>query len=226
MKVAITGHTSGIGECIKDVLELTSGNGQEELELKCYSRSNGWNLAESNGRALLQDILEFSPDIFFNNAWHPDVQNMLCEKLHKKWSDTNKVIVNTGSITAYVPHSVLDENNVYAQNKKALKDYCLLESFKYPYENSCQLINFSWGFVETGLIGRNDVSKEALIDPVEAATIMIEHAERAFQNKDNFSQPEVVINSLYMSKEEQGNTFSTAARGIAKHLIKTRKLSK
>ena len=226
MKVAITGHTSGIGQAIKDVLELTSGYGQQKLELKCYSRSNGWNLAEANGRALMQDIIEFDPDIFFNNAWHPGVQNMLCTKLHKKWSDTNKVIVNTGSITAYVPHSILDESNVYAQDKKALKDYCVLESFKYPYENSCQLINFSWGFVETGLIGRDDVNKLALIDPLDAATIMIEHAERAFHNKDNYTQPEVVINSLYMSEEEQNKTFSTAARGVAKHLIKTRKLSK
>ena len=79
MKIAITGHTSGIGQAIKDVLELTSGYGQEKLELKCYSRSNGWNLAEANGRGLMEDIIEFDPDIFFNNAWHPGVQNMLCK---------------------------------------------------------------------------------------------------------------------------------------------------
>jgi hypothetical protein len=148
----------------------------------------------------------------------------LCKKLHAKWKDTNKVIVNTGSITGYVPHTILDKKNIYAQDKKALSEYCILESFKYPYENSCRLINFSWGFVETGLISRNDVNSESLIDPFETASIMIDHAERAFYKKDNFSQPEIVINSLYFSEEEQSKTFKTAARSVAKHLIKTKKL--
>ena len=223
-KVAITGHTSGIGQAINDALDLLSGFSDDKWEVRGYSRSNGWNLAEGNGNLLLEEIVNFDPDIFFNNAWHPGVQNHLCKKLHEKWKDTNKVIVNTGSITGYVPHTILDKKNIYAQDKKALSEYCILESFKYPYENSCRLINFSWGFVETGLISRDDVNSESLIDSFDVATMMIDLADRAFFKKDKWSQPEVVINSRYFSEEEQNKAFKTAARSVAKHLIKTKKL--
>ena len=59
-----------------------------------------------------------------------------------------------------------------------------------------------------------------------AAEIMVEHAERAWENKERWSQPEVVINSAYYDEDEQQRTFSSAARGVAKHLIKTKKLSR
>ena len=227
MKIAITGHTSGIGESIYDILTLTSGYSVDKLDIKGYSRSNGWNLAENNGALLIEELVDFDPDIFFNNAWHPGVQNTMCKKLHKKWKDQHKVIVNTGSITAYVPHTILDENNVYAQDKKALADYCVQQSFMYPYENKCRLINFSWGFVETGIVQSGlDVSKQSLIDSMGAAEIMVEHSENAWLKKENWSQPEVIINSTYYSQEEQDRTFKSAGRGIAKHLIKTRKLSR
>jgi len=225
-KVAITGHTSGIGQAILDALDLITAYSDDKSEVRGYSRSNGWNLAEGNGNLLLEEIVDFDPDIFFNNAWHPGVQNHLCKKLHAKWKDTNKVIVNTGSITGYVPPTILDEKNIYARDKRALSQYCILESFKYPYENSCRLINFSWGFVETGLISRDDVNSEALIDPFDVATMMIDLADRAFLKKDRWSQPEVIINSLYFSEEEQNKTFRAAARNVAKHLIKTKKLGK
>lgn len=222
IKVAITGHTSGIGQSIHDMLDLTADLSVWG-QVQGYSRSNGWNLAEAGGKLLLEEILDYDPDIFFNNAWHPGVQNYLCKKLHNKWKDTNKVIVNTGSITAYVPGNILDERNVYAQDKKALSDYCILESFTYPYKNKCQVINFSWGFVETGLIESNTIDREALIDVHDAANIMIDHAENAYFKLEKYTQPEVVINSLYFSEESQQKTFRTAARGVAKHLIKTKK---
>jgi len=225
-KVAITGHTSGIGQSIYDALDMISAYSDDKAEIRGYSRSNGWNLAEANGNLLLEEIIDFDPDVFFNNAWHPGVQNHLCKKLHAKSKGTNKVIINTGSITGYVPHSILDEKNVYARDKNELSTYCILESFKYPYENSCRLINFSWGFVETGLVNKDDVNREALIDSLDVATVMIDQAERAFFKKDRWSQPEIVINSMYFSEEEQNKTFKAAARSVAKHLIKTKKLER
>jgi hypothetical protein len=224
MKIAITGHTSGIGEAILDVLDLTGGIvGNGALEIRTYSRSNGWNLADANGKLLLEELVSFSPDVFFNNAWHPGIQTMLLTKLHNKWKDQHKVIVNTGSITGHVTDQVPNANNIYATDKKAMSEFCINKSFEYPYNNKCRLINFSWGFVETGLISSNDVGSEALINTVEAATLMIEHAERAWLQQDGWSQPDIIINSLYSSAELQEKTFKTAARSVAKHLIKTKK---
>ena len=219
MKIAITGHTSGIGKAISDIQTLKGA------EIKGYSRSNGWNLAERDGILLLEELIEYNPDIFFNNAWHPKVQNMLCMKLHDIWKDKHKVIINTGSATAYVPSTgTYNGDNYYANDKKELAEYCILQSFRYPYENKCRLINFSWGFVETGIVGTSDrISKEALIDATEAAKIMMRHAEDAWERKEKWAQPEIVINRLYNSEKERQSTFTTAARGVAKHLIKTKK---
>ena len=223
MKIAITGHTSGIGQAILDILELTGSIANAStLDIKSYSRSNGWNLAEAGGKMLLEEIADFNPDVFFNNAWHPSAQNMLCKKLHNKWKDEHKVIVNTGSITGHMT-DMLHSGNVYATDKKELSEYCINRSFEYPYNNKCRLINFSWGFVETGLVGVSDVGRDALIDVTEAATMMIEHAERAWLQQDGWSQPDIIINSLYSSAELQDKTFKTAARGVAKHLFKTKK---
>ena len=44
--------------------------------------------------------------------------------------------------------------------------------------------------------------------------------------KQRKMEPEVVINSTYYDEDEQQRTFSSAARGVAKHLIKTKKLSR
>ena len=41
--------------------------------------------------------------------------------------------------------------------------------------------------------------------------------------QDGWSQPDIIINSLYSSAELQDKTFKTAARGVAKHLFKTKK---
>ena len=44
-KIAITGHSSGIGSAVMDLLDLTC-NG---TEIKGFSKSNGWNIADSDG---------------------------------------------------------------------------------------------------------------------------------------------------------------------------------
>ena len=45
MKIAITGHSSGIGSQLDTILTLT----QPKWEVKGYSKSNGWNIARDNG---------------------------------------------------------------------------------------------------------------------------------------------------------------------------------
>ena len=70
MKIAVTGHTSGIGRAVHDMCDLTL-EGQNTV--RGYSKSNGWNLAEDNGDKLIQELVDFDPDVLINNAWYPGI---------------------------------------------------------------------------------------------------------------------------------------------------------
>ena len=63
MKIAITGHTRGIGKACADVFRHDTIYG--------YSRSNGYDIKDA------EDIFKSAEDcdVFINNAYSPDDQN-------------------------------------------------------------------------------------------------------------------------------------------------------
>ena len=72
MKIAITGHSSGIGADIYGKLVDDPG-----FEVRGYSKSNGWNIAEQDGDRIINELLDFDADVVFNNAYYPDIQNKM-----------------------------------------------------------------------------------------------------------------------------------------------------
>ena len=94
MKVAITGNSSGIGLALDTVLSLTSKH-----EVRGFSKSNGHNIASDDGDEIIKTILDYDPDVLFNNAYYPKVQNKILETLYNEWSDRDKIIINTGTIS-------------------------------------------------------------------------------------------------------------------------------
>tara|TARA_B110000503_G_scaffold58423_1_gene93437 strand:- start:4272 stop:4766 length:495 start_codon:yes stop_codon:yes gene_type:complete len=89
MKYGITGHTSGIGKALFETLPNS----------KVFSRSNGYNINNKHDR---RRIIEESNncDIFINNAQDAFGQTLLLLELFCNWKDTNKTIINIGSIIA------------------------------------------------------------------------------------------------------------------------------
>ena len=100
-RVALTGHTSGIG---KEIYEYCQFSG---ADIRGYSRSNGFDMQERNGDRIINDILRWDADIVFNHAWFPRVQNKILKILHTQWKDKEKVIINTGSATVSYTHLTL-----------------------------------------------------------------------------------------------------------------------
>ena len=88
MKIAVTGHTSGIGKSIYKVFEK---NGHQ---VEGFSLSNGFNIATDLDK-IVDKILEF--DVFVNNAYHPTGQYALLEKVYSLWTGQNKSIINVSS---------------------------------------------------------------------------------------------------------------------------------
>ena len=78
MKIAITGHSSGIGHQLDLILSLTTKH-----DIQGYSKSNGWNIAERDGDKIVEELIDFDPDVFFNNAYYPQIQNKILENSAK-----------------------------------------------------------------------------------------------------------------------------------------------
>lgn len=83
MKIAITGHTKGIGKAIFDKLSI-------KHEMLGYSRSNGYDV--KNYKTILSEIK--SVDIFINNTYLGDFQEKIFLELFSKWKNESKTIVN------------------------------------------------------------------------------------------------------------------------------------
>ena len=143
MKIAITGHSSGIGHQLDLILSLTTKH-----DIQGYSKSNGWNIAERDGDKIVEELIDFDPDVFFNNAYYPQIQNKILERLYEEWKDKDKVIINTGSISGYLKGILLDDDSDYVNDKKALSEFCVRNSFNYPWANKTRLHNIRFGFVD------------------------------------------------------------------------------
>ncbi len=110
MKIAITGHTQGIG---KTLFDFFNSKGHS---VKGFSKSNGYAFPESID-LLIQEIVDY--DLFVNNAYWGFAQAVILDLLVRKWSDVpEKRIICLGSISADL---VSTPYPLYAASKVALE---------------------------------------------------------------------------------------------------------
>jgi short-subunit dehydrogenase involved in D-alanine esterification of teichoic acids len=119
-KIAITGHTKGIG---KSLLSRLS----ETYDVIGFSRTNGYDISKETD--ILRIIDESRDcDIFINNAYEKNYQTILFKLIFDKWKFLPKTIINMNSSCVY--HSS-DWSPEYADNKKELKEVVLNTIGKY-----------------------------------------------------------------------------------------------
>jgi NAD(P)-dependent dehydrogenase (short-subunit alcohol dehydrogenase family) len=101
MKIAITGHTRGLGaEFKKTYAELGH-------QVSGFSRSNGYDLRNwDHMQKMLDQITEC--DMFINVAKPDFVQTTVLYELWKRWKNQQKTIINISSAITYTP--VLPKN--------------------------------------------------------------------------------------------------------------------
>jgi NADP-dependent 3-hydroxy acid dehydrogenase YdfG len=131
MKIAITGHTKGIGNAVYNYFA-------ENNEVHGFSRSNGYNISDKLSREKIANtVKEF--DIFVNNAYnnYDSSQLLMLIEMSSRWKDTNKIIINISS-----RHTNAD--NRYSFTKKQLNEFC--EKNLY---NKLYILNISPGLVNT-----------------------------------------------------------------------------
>lgn len=120
MKIAITGHTAGIGQALA---EAYYGN-----EIVGISKRDGNNIRNIPKTAGLIE----SCDLFINNAQEGFAQTELLFEVHRRWVDTNKHIIVISTMMTQQPVSVIEGMEEYRIQKTALEDAVKQLRYKNP----------------------------------------------------------------------------------------------
>jgi len=131
MKVAITGHTKGIGLAIAGLYPDHIG----------FSRSNGYDISDPEHRKLILTEVE-ECDVFINNAFDREFQIDMFMEIFEVWQGSeNKTIVNLNSRAKYLDPG----SNEYWNTKIRLGETVN----KHLFNRECRIINVNPGFVMT-----------------------------------------------------------------------------
>lgn len=111
-KIAITGHTSGIGEGLKKYFL------ERSIEVKGFSRSNNYDISKLE---IIDKIIDetIDCDVFINNAYYEHHQEIIANKWFEKHQDLNHLLVNISSI-APIANQYINKKYVhvkYGENK-------------------------------------------------------------------------------------------------------------
>ena len=142
MKIAVTGHTSGIGKSIYDYF-LEQNN-----DVIGFSRSNGYNISNKEDRTNICNLSE-NFDIFVNNAYNNfdnSQELMLADRL-ESWKDTEKIIINLSSRWT-------TGNHKYCHDKMSIDDICNKHLF-----SKIHLINLKPGLINTPRVSAEQGAK-------------------------------------------------------------------
>lgn len=136
MKVAITGHTSGIGQAVFNCIGNCTG----------FSRSNGCDIKDYNRIAFLAR----NHNVFINNAHSGFNQVYLLYAVFRMWKDLPCTIIN---ISSDAPEQSIHRENVYAIEKLALdtaarqlssiSTTCKVKLIKFPYVDTPRVSHIS-----------------------------------------------------------------------------------
>lgn len=175
MRIAITGHTNGIGKAIYEEL-VTS------YDIIGFSLSTGYNISSPEDRAKIikesDDCLVFINNAFDYSKWpteeNTDSQCLMAEELFEVWKHQEKFIINIGSRINDFKTFEPEYKAIYAKQKKRLDQFYLDNSHQKPY-----IITVRPGSTDTRVLKNETVEK---LRPEDVATVI----RFILENKYNF----------------------------------------
>jgi NAD(P)-dependent dehydrogenase (short-subunit alcohol dehydrogenase family) len=120
MKIAITGHTAGIGQALAEAYY-----GHEIVGLSKRDGNNIRNVPK------IADQIE-PCDVFINNAQAGFAQTELLFEVHRRWEHTQKRIVVISTMMAQHPVSVMEGMDEYRLQKVTLENAVHQLRYKNP----------------------------------------------------------------------------------------------
>lgn len=166
MKIAITGHTKGIGKSLYDILSLSH-------TVKGFSKSKGYNINKKTDRRwILQEVKDF--DVFINNAYDDFAQSSMLYELWTDWHNKEKTIITIGSnVTEYDLPLEWKDLLQYQMHKKSLK---ILHEDLQNLNTSVKMKYVSFGYVGTEqiLTKQPPIPKKEIMPLNDAVKIILE----------------------------------------------------
>jgi len=102
MKIAITGHTSGIGLSLYTKFKI------QGHDVVGFSRSTGYDIGSDDVCCkLLNEIADC--DVLVNNAYHSIGQNRILARILNEWNGSKKSVINISSNIVSVPYAYFDQ---------------------------------------------------------------------------------------------------------------------
>jgi hypothetical protein len=146
MKLGITGHSRGLGECLFQRFHGAAIG---------FSRSNGYDISDPAARARIVKEVE-DCDVFVNNAYAGFAQVDLLYQLYESWRDQPRLIIN---ISSNSPDGIKSHMHPYASHKAALDKAS--EQLSYQ-KTALKVCNVRPGWIDTA---RADSHQGSKIDP-------------------------------------------------------------
>lgn len=161
-KLAITGHTDGIGGALVELIK-------DEYEILGMSRTNGFYLTKEG---IVERIFETAKDcdIFVNNAFCRSRQTELYDIFYDNWkTDPTKHIINIGSkLRLNVDETgFIGQNNPYSNEKRDL--HLRWMANLHDSDRRCKISNISPGFVDTKFSSYSKLPEGMKLDKFEVA---------------------------------------------------------
>jgi NADP-dependent 3-hydroxy acid dehydrogenase YdfG len=168
VKVAITGHTGGIGLAIADAFRA---RGHEVLGL---SRSTGYDLAQP------ERIVEAAAgcDVLVNNRhqYNDDSQLQVLFRMTERWRGQDKTIVNLGSRAGEC--YVLGRQDPYSIYKHALDAAC--QQLSSRADQRPRVVNIRPGWVDTDSVKGQRVPKLGAADVARVVMWVVEQPAHVY----------------------------------------------
>lgn len=161
-KVAITGHTKGIGKALFNHFLL------HKKEVMGFSRSNGYDLETQLDKII--DAIE-PAHILINNASFKFQETKLLYYLFERWKDQDKIIIHIGSETS---DGVKDYIHPYSVVKAAADKAC--EQLQNVGAR-CRVINIRPGFVNTESVAQYEYPKLETSDIIQTVDWVLQQPE-------------------------------------------------
>lgn len=183
MKVAITGHSRGIGAAVAKRFSE-----KDNTEVIGFSRSNGFDLTNNIHRKFAIEEIE-ECDVFVNNFFYQDIQLILLQQIFDSWlGEKDKYIINISSSSTYYVDIVdlKSQPHMYAYAKQKQKVDSLIRKLHLQTQHSWPIIfNIRPGYVDTDMV--KHVKDPKMNTEAAADAIMY-----AFDSKDKFIIKDIV----------------------------------
>ena len=135
MKVAITGHTKGLGKELYNRFD----------DVKGFSSSNDYDVSDNYERAkIIFEIDKF--DLFINNAHPMFDQTRLLMEVFDRWKYEDKTIVN---IISRAKYDNISKGFMYSASKASLSH--LSHNLRFNTDKKCKIIDVNPGLLESDL---------------------------------------------------------------------------